>query len=101
MAAEERAEARLGEDAFRPGARVRRLRCIRVREVERAALVDLRPAHARDASCLQARGASRDEAEPVDAAVLLRPVERELQAEADPEDRLLLLEPLAQRKVVP
>src|SRR5258708_3048335 len=100
LAAEERAEAGLGYDTFRPRGGVRRLRGVRVREVERAALVDVGPAHARDASFQQARRAARDETEPGDAVVLVRPVERELQAETDPEDRPVLLEPLAQHDVV-
>src|SRR5262245_14882840 len=73
---------------------------IRVREVERPAVADFGPAHARDAAAAQADGAARHKPEPRDTAVLLRPLESELEAEADAEDRPPALEPLAQLFVV-
>src|SRR5689334_15409077 len=98
--AEERAVARFRDEAVRPGGRGRCLDRVRVREVVGGA-VDLRPADARHALGLDAHGPARQEPETVDAAVLLRPVDRELQAEADAEYRTLVSEPLAQRRVEP
>src|SRR5262245_58562361 len=83
LAADERAETCLGDDALRPLGRMVGLGGVRVREVERPPVADVGPPHARDAAAAQADGAARHEAEPRDAAVLLRPVEGELEAEAD------------------
>src|SRR5215216_7124021 len=82
--ADERAAPRLRDDAFRPGGGARREGGVRVRKVI-GVRADLRPAHARDAAVADALGAAREQAEPGDAPVLVRPVERELEAEADAE----------------
>src|SRR5579862_3328279 len=98
--ADERAQPRLGDEALRPG-RGRGCRGgIRVREVERAAIVDLGPAHPRHASLADPLCAAEEQAEAWDAPVLLRPLERELQAEADSENRTTVVEALSQRLVV-
>src|SRR5207244_526044 len=62
--------------------------------------VDLRPAHARHAPVREANGASGNQPEPVDTAVLVAAVERELQPEADPEHEAAGLDALAKRDVV-
>jgi hypothetical protein len=73
-----------------------------VREPERAAVrLDRRPADARDAPLAQPHGAAGDEPEPGNAAVLLGLLERELQAEADPERRPPEPRALAERLVEP
>src|SRR6516165_9475945 len=65
-----------------------RLRLIGVREpVRLPAGLDLRPADTRHALVPQADGTAGNEPEAGDAAVLLGLVERELEPEADPEDR--------------
>ena len=56
-------------------------------EVERSAIVDIGPADARHAPLAQAFGAARQQPEPLDAAVLVRLVECELESEADAERR--------------
>src|SRR4051794_38724747 len=71
-----------------------------MREVERASVLDVGPADAWDASLAQPRRAPRHEAESLHASVLLRPVERQLEAEADAQDRCARVEPRAQRVVV-
>src|SRR5262245_34944997 len=88
------------DDAFGTRGRVRRLGRERVREVERAPeTVDAGPADARDASFAQAHRAAGHDAEPLDAAVLLGLVERELETEADAEDRTVVGDAHAQRLV--
>src|SRR4051794_9063945 len=87
LAADERAGAHLGDEAFRPRRRAGRDRRIRMGEVERAAAADLRPAHAGHTAFLDAHRAARNETEPLHPAVLPRPFERQLQAEADAEHR--------------
>src|SRR5581483_9864476 len=98
--AEERAVLHDGGEALaRPG-HGRRLGGVGVREpVRLAARLDLRPADPRHAALPQPDGAAGNEAERGHAAVLLRLVESELQAEADAEDRALRAEPLPQRLV--
>src|SRR5438270_10678200 len=58
--------------------------------------LDRSPADARYASLAQPHCAAGDDSEPGDAAVLLRLVERELQAEADTEDRAVRGVPFAE-----
>src|SRR5215468_5730302 len=87
--AEEGAGARLRDAALRPGRGRGRVGGERVREVEGVADgVDRRPADARDAALAEPPRAAGQQAEALDAAVLLRVVERELEPEADAERRL-------------
>src|SRR5712691_475512 len=73
-----------------------------MREVERLReLVDLGPADARHAPLAEAHGASRQDAETLDPAVLLRLLERELKPEANAEHRLALRDARAQDVVEP
>src|SRR5579872_4450458 len=98
--AEESAALRCCDDALRVRARERRLGRVRVREVEVVAeLVDTRPADARHAAFAQSHGAPGNEAETLDAAVLLALLERELQAEADSEHGTARVDARAQRVV--
>src|SRR5438128_111872 len=97
LAADERAAARLGDDALRPRRRARRRRGVGVCEVEGAEPVDLRPAYARHSPAREANGAPRNQPEADHAAVLVAAVERELQAEADPEHQAAGLDALAKR----
>ena len=71
-----------------------------MREVEGAAVADLGPAHARHAALVEPQRPAGHEAEPVDAAVLVRPVERELQTQADAEHRASRRDARSQRLVV-
>src|SRR5690348_12612103 len=100
LTADEGADADLGDDPLGPCGRARRDSGIRVREVEGPAVVHVSPAHARDAPRADALGAPGDEAEARHAAALVRPVERQLQSETDPEDRPPRAEALPQRDVV-
>jgi hypothetical protein len=69
-----------------------------VREVVRRA-VRPRPSRCAARARPAADAPAGQEAEPVDAAVLLRPLERELEPEADAEHRPLLGDALAERVV--
>src|ERR1044071_310837 len=100
LAAKEGSVAHLGDDALRPRGRVRRDGGIGVREVERTAVVDLGPADARNAALLQPLRAPVDEPEALHAAVLVGPLERELEAEADAEHRPSRVVALAQGGIV-
>src|SRR5207237_6222636 len=62
---------------------------------------DLGPADARDAALAEAHRASREDAETLDAVVLLRFLERELQPEADSEHGPALVDTRAQDVVEP
>ena len=87
-------DSRDRDDALGRRRRTRRLGGVRVREVERVAgRFDLGPADARDAPFAQAHGAAGQDAEPCDAAVLLRLVECELQSQADAEDGAVGVDP--------
>src|SRR5262245_766790 len=100
LRADEAALLRDGDDALRACGHRRRLRGVGVCEVERlAARLDRRPADARYATVTDANGAPAHDSQPVDAAVLLRPLEGELEPEADPEGRSALLYPFSQRRV--
>src|SRR5581483_7491615 len=86
--AEDRAVLGDRRDALRRRRHGRRLGGVRVRiPVRVAAAVESRPADARHPALAQPNAASGHEPEPADAAVLLRLVERELQPEADAENR--------------
>src|SRR5688572_28982186 len=77
-----------------------RLRRVRVREVERLPVgLHRRPADARDAARAEPDRSTGKEPEPGDTAVLLRLVERELQAQADAEREATITHPSAQRLV--
>src|SRR4029079_2579507 len=73
---------------------------VRVREIERLTVVDARPADSGDAAVAHPDRAPCDEPEPGDTTVLLGLLERQLQAEADPEDRPARSETRRQRLVV-
>src|SRR5690348_8672903 len=100
LTADERPVPYLGDDALRPGYGGRRPRRERVREIEGVASVNLRPADPRHAARAQALGAAGNQPEPGHTTVLLRRLERELEAEADAENRPVGSEPLAERLVV-
>src|SRR5579862_4292642 len=98
--AEERAGARLGDDALRPGGRGRRLDRVGVCEVV-GGPVDLGPADSRHPALAEAERLSGKQTEAVDAAVFLRPLDRELEPEADAEHRLSVADAPAQLVVEP
>ena len=71
-----------------------------MREVVRRS-VNLGPAHARNPVGLDSHGSARQDPEALDAAVLLRPFERKLEPEADPEHRTIGGHTCAQHLVEP
>src|SRR4051794_13360664 len=98
----ERAAFGDGNDAFRRRDRAGGVGRIGVREVERRSEeVDVGPPDARDAAVAQAHGSAGQQSEALDAAVLLRLLERQLKAEADAEDGAAAFDALAQDLVEP
>src|SRR5262245_4084143 len=89
-----------GDDALRRRGRGRRVGRVGVGEVELlAARLDRRPADAGNAPPTEPHGASWEEGKSTDAAVFVRRLECQVEAQADPERRLPYGYPLAESVV--